>query len=119
MPTPCPRFPPAKWALPVPFPATEAALGIWAKSTGSGARRPGHNLVTSQLWSPICAALGKSLNLSVSHLSNASGDQTGEMNQIGPILGVLGRSREVWWVVPGGQAIGYPRTLGIRARPGP
>lgn len=28
--------------LPVPFPATEAALGIWAESTGSGSRRPGH-----------------------------------------------------------------------------
>lgn len=29
-------------ALPVPFPATEAALGIWAESTGSSTRRPGH-----------------------------------------------------------------------------
>lgn len=66
----------------MPFPEAEAALGVWGKST---ALKLG-DLVTTQLQAPVCAALGKSPNLSesVSHLSHAGKDWTGEMHQTGP-----------------------------------
>ena len=59
--------------LPLPFPAAEAALG---------------DRVASQVPFPICAALGKSPNLSesVCYLSDVGRDQTGKMNQTGPVL---------------------------------
>lgn len=68
----------------MPFPEVEAALGVWGKST---ALELG-DLGTTQLQAPVCAALGKSPNLSesVSHLSHAGKDWTGEMNQTGPAL---------------------------------
>lgn len=109
----------------MPFPEVEAALGVWGKST---ALELG-DLGTTQLQAPICAALGKSPDLSesVSHLSHAGKDWTGdELDRSCPhrACGGWGGPREVQLSCRGGAgqgngATGYPGPRISQQGPGP